>query len=606
MLASLNHPGIAAIYGIEKSDDTQALVLELVEGPTLADRIATGPIPLDEALPIAKQIAAALEAAHEAGVIHRDLKPANIKVREDGTVKVLDFGLAKALDTTPAGDPSQSPTLTAAATQMGVIMGTAAYMSPEQARGKTVDKRADIWAFGCVLYEMLTGRRAFDGEDVSTTLADVIRADLAWDVVPKDLPPALGTYLRRCLEKDPTQRVRDIGDVRLAIEGGFETDVGTSAQHAIVRPLQLWQRPLPAALVALLLVALGGLVAWNTTRPTPRALGGVARFAVELPTDVPREGVGGGSHTRLAVSADGTWLVYAGVDQLYVRGRDQLDFTPLQGTDRAVEPFFSPDGQWVGFWADGQLRRVSVTGGLPTTLAESERVWGAQWNADGIIIFSIAETGIARVPAAGGTPEVLVATTAGDVALQGPQLLPGGEWVLYSTYPGRQVVVQSLVSGERQVVIDDGASAKYLPSGHLVYVLNGTLRAAPFDVAGRPAISRFGPARRGSQPGSQRCGALRHRGRRLARVSCRRNGRRRADARLGRSRWADDAAVGRGGGAFLFPRLSPDGRHVAFGRFRNSGGQEYVLHPGTGPGVRGGSRWPGGTAPGCESPRPVS
>ena len=202
ILASLNHPNIAAIHGIEEEEGTRALVLELVEGPTLADRIAKGPIALDEALPIAKQIAEALEAAHEAGVIHRDLKPANIKVREDGTVKVLDFGLAKALDPVQEGDPSNSPTLTAAATQMGVIMGTAAYMSPEQARGKTVDKRADIWSFGVVLYEMLTGQRAFHGEDVSVTLADVIRADVSWDKLPNDLPPALSTYLGRCLEKE--------------------------------------------------------------------------------------------------------------------------------------------------------------------------------------------------------------------------------------------------------------------------------------------------------------------------------------------------------------------------------------------------------------------
>ena len=225
VLASLNHPGIAAIYGIEKSDDTQALVLELVEGPTLADRIATGPIPLDEALPIAKQIAEALEAAHEAGVIHRDLKPANIKVREDGTVKVLDFGLAKALDTTPAGDPSQSPTLTAAATQMGVIMGTAAYMSPEQARGKPVDKRADIWAFGVVLYEMLAGTRPFEGRDVSEVLGAVLRLDPDWDGLPDDTPPRVSTLLRRCVEKEAKQRVHDVADVRLAMEGAFESTV---------------------------------------------------------------------------------------------------------------------------------------------------------------------------------------------------------------------------------------------------------------------------------------------------------------------------------------------------------------------------------------------
>ena len=229
VLASLNHPNIGAIYGLEKSGDTRALVLELVEGPTLADRIAQGPLPVDEALPIAKQIAEALEAAHEAGVIHRDLKPANIKVKDDGTVKVLDFGLARALDTTAEGDPSQSPTLTAAATQMGVIMGTAAYMSPEQARGRPVDKRADIWAFGCVLFEMLTGRRAFEGEDASVTLAEVIKSDPDFDAMPDDVPRWVRNALRVCLQKDPRQRGGDVGAIRLAMEGTFETTVSATA-----------------------------------------------------------------------------------------------------------------------------------------------------------------------------------------------------------------------------------------------------------------------------------------------------------------------------------------------------------------------------------------
>ena len=230
VLASLNHPNIAAIHGLEESDGTRALVLELVEGPTLADRIAQGPIPVDEALPIAKQIAEALEAAHEAGVIHRDLKPANIKVREDGTVKVLDFGLAKALDTTPEGDPSQSPTLTAAATQMGVIMGTAAYMSPEQAKGKPVDRRADVWAFGCVLNEILAGQMAFQGEDVSLTLAAVMKSDVNLQTLPSEVSAAVRTVLRRCLEKDPTRRIRDIGDVRLAMQGAFDPEGHPSSE----------------------------------------------------------------------------------------------------------------------------------------------------------------------------------------------------------------------------------------------------------------------------------------------------------------------------------------------------------------------------------------
>ena len=241
VLASLNHPNIAAIHGLEDSEGTKALVLELVEGPTLADRIAQGPIPVDEALPIAKQIAEALEAAHEAGVIHRDLKPANIKVRDDGTVKVLDFGLAKALDTTPQGDPSLSPTLTAAATQMGVIMGTAAYMSPEQARGKPIDRRADIWAFGVVLYEMLTGTRPFQGEDVSLTLASVMKSDVNVAVLPADLPETLRMVIRQCLQKDPKRRIRDIGDVQLAMEGAFEGVSAVSQGPNPVVQLHRWR-----------------------------------------------------------------------------------------------------------------------------------------------------------------------------------------------------------------------------------------------------------------------------------------------------------------------------------------------------------------------------
>ena len=262
MLASLNHPGLAAIYGIEKSKDTQALVLELVEGPTLADRIAKGPIPLDEALPIAKQIAEALEAAHEAGVIHRDLKPANIKVREDGTVKVLDFGLAKALDA-PVGEPDQSPTLTAAATQMGVIMGTAAYMSPEQARGKPLDKRSDIWAFGAVLFEMLAGQKAFAGNDASQTLARVIERAPSWTLLPDEIPGSLFLTLRRCLHKDHGQRIRDIGDVNLAMAGAFETIATSSAQVAMSPPLRFWQRPIPAAVIAIAVAAVASLVVWT-------------------------------------------------------------------------------------------------------------------------------------------------------------------------------------------------------------------------------------------------------------------------------------------------------------------------------------------------------
>ena len=499
MLASLNHPGIAAIYGIEKSDDTQALVLELVEGPTLADRIATGPIPLDEALPIAKQIAAALEAAHEAGVIHRDLKPANIKVREDGTVKVLDFGLAKALDTTPQGDPDESPTLTAAATQMGVILGTAAYMSPEQARGKPVDKRADIWAFGCVLFEMLTGTKPFPGDDISQTLARVIDRDPDWDALPKTLPSHVGTYLRRCLQKDSQQRVRDIGDVRLAMDGAFETSVPAPSERTVASgTLRLWQRPLPAIGVGLGVAAIAGLAVWTVIRPAP---GQIARFAIPLAADQSFDRV---DRPVVAISPDGTRVVYAANGALWLRSVDELEAVAIAGTENARGPFFSHDSQSIGFWADGQVRRLAVSGGAPVTITDaaptptielqvvSLEIDGASWGADDTIVYGHG-TGIVRVSAAGGTAEVVLAIEEPEAA-HGPQMLPGGEWVLYtlrSDGPGSwdtaDVVAQSVTTGERRVLVG-GRDGRYVSTGHLVYALDNTIFAVPLDTP-PPAVT---------------------------------------------------------------------------------------------------------------------
>ena len=365
VLASLNHPNIGHIYGLEEAEGQKALVLELVEGPTLADRIAQGPIPVDEALPIAKQIAEALEAAHEQGVIHRDLKPANIKVKEDGTVKVPDFGLAKAFQP-DASDPglSQSPTisLTAAATQMGMVIGTAAYMAPEQASGKVVDKRADIWAFGAVLYEMLTGRRVFNGEDVSHTLAAVLMKEIDWTALSKDTPEALGRLLRRCLERDPRKRLRDIGEARIELEGpqGLPASKATKVATAAVSQLQVWQRPAPLVLGVLALVAISGLTAWTVTQPvaTPVA---ASRFVVSAPATYTLVVDG------LALSPDGRHLVYPTEDdnvrQLLHRPMGQLDALPIRGTEGARFPFFSPDGEWVGFFADDSLKKVLLAGG---------------------------------------------------------------------------------------------------------------------------------------------------------------------------------------------------------------------------------------------------
>ena len=417
VLASLNHPNIAAIHGLEEAGDTRALVLELVEGPTLADRIKRGPIPLDEALPIAKQIAEALEAAHEAGVIHRDLKPANIKVRDDGTVKVLDFGLAKAFQP-DASDPnlSQSPTisLTAAATQIGMVLGTAAYMAPEQASGKVVDKRADVWAFGVVLYEMLTGTRPFAGDDVSKTLAHVIATDPDWSTLP-DLPPVLKSFLRGCLEKDPRERVRDIGDMRLVLKGAFEIPVGTSIASLPQRVP--WRRALPPVVAASVVVGvITAIAVWSLMRVAPLTPL-VVRSRIMLPSGVS---AGPPDHYRIALSPGGTHLVYAGSDQLYLRPMDQREAMPIRGTEGGIEPFFSPDGEWIGFWADGQLKKVSVAGGVPVTLCETAVPFGASWGPDDTILFGAGGVGVWRVPGAGGTAELIIPVegpaTAGTAA----------------------------------------------------------------------------------------------------------------------------------------------------------------------------------------------
>ena len=489
VLASLNHPNIAAIYGLEKSGDAPALILELVEGPTLQDRIADGPIPLDEALPIAKQIAEALEAAHEQGIIHRDLKPANIKVTPDGVVKVLDFGLAKALEPEQTeAEAANSPTMTAAATQMGVLMGTAAYMSPEQARGKTVDRRADIWAFGVVVYEMLTGRKAFEGDDVSLTLAEVMKSDPDWDALPANVPPTLDTYLRRCFQKEPRQRVQAIGDVRLALEGAFES-AGSRMTDAAgpIAASALWQRPIPAVAGLALALAVGGLLGQNLTRRAPATV--VTRTSVVLPPLHVRTGTEARS---VAISPTGTHVVYVANDQLYLRALDELEAHTLSGTEgsQPYSPVFSPDGESIAFVSmrDGALKRVAVSGGESLTVTEMPPfdLRGASWAADDTIVFGHSARGILRVAATGGAPDVLVAPS--DVTANHPQMLPGGEVVLFTLgdfgqgWDAGQIVIQHLATGERTVVVEGGSDGRYLSTGHVIYARGNTLLAVPFDV----------------------------------------------------------------------------------------------------------------------------
>ena len=485
ILASLNHPNIAAIFGIEESEGTRALVLELVEGPTLADRIAKGPIPLDEALPIARQIAEALEAAHEAGVIHRDLKPANIKVREDGTVKVLDFGLAKALDPNPEADPSQSPTLTAAATQMGVIMGTAAYMSPEQAKGRQVDKRADIWAFGVVLFEMLTGRQAFVGTDISETLASVLMREIDWAALPSKTPASVRRMLRRCVTRDRKNRLADMSMARLEIdEADAASEAAGETAATQVAQLALWQRPIFAAAALVLTAVVAGFAVWTLIRP---AAAPITRLSIVLPQTQVRTNT---SRRGVAISPTGTHVVYVANEQLYLRALDELEAQPLTGTEGSnpATPFFSPNGQWIGFFSrqDQELKKVAVSGGAAVTLAAAANPYGASWGADDTIVFGQYGQGILRVAGAGGTPDVLVSVDAPGRAHQ-PQILPGGEAVLYTLgsfrqWDAAQIVVEQVATGERTVVVEGGSDARYLPTGHLVYALGDTLLAVAFDV----------------------------------------------------------------------------------------------------------------------------
>ncbi len=488
-LAALNHPNIAQIHGLEKSAGTIALVMELVEGPTLADRVAQGAIPVDEALPIAKQIAEALEAAHEQGIIHRDLKPANIKVRPDGTVKVLDFGLAKAMESQSAMSPdsSQAPTITTPAmTQAGTILGTAAYMSPEQARGKTVDKRSDIWAFGCVLFEMLVGRRAFEDEDVSMTLSKVLQREPDFGALPTVVPAHVRQTLRLCLRKPLKERLPDIGAVRLALEGAFETTALPAASVAVPQ-VAAWRRPVPAALAASLLTAVVvGLVAWTLWPSAERPV--VTRSDYDLPEGQQFSNI---RRSVLAFSPDGRAFVYNTGGGLYLRAMGDLEARLIPGTEGALMPFFSPDGQSVAYFdvATGELKRIATSRGAPVVISTATGfTFGASWGPDDAILFGEAQ-GILRVSANGGTPALVIPAEAGE-QMDGPQLLPDGESVLFSVttstgttrWDEARIVVQSLRTGERTVIWEGGSDARYVSTGHLVYAVRDGLYAIAFDV----------------------------------------------------------------------------------------------------------------------------
>ncbi len=478
-VAALNHPNICTLYDVGPN----YLVMELVEGPTLAERIKEGAIPLEEALGIARQIADGLEAAHEKGITHRDLKPGNVKVKPDGSVKVLDFGLAKVGPRTSASDgenPDLSPTLSMAATQAGVILGTAAYMAPEQARGKAVDKRADIWAFGVVLYEMVTGKRLFQGEDLTDTLASVVKIE----PVISDAPPELHRLLSKCLQKDPKKRLRDITGVELLLEDG---GLATAAQAKGLARMLPWMVAAACALAAL---------AALTFHATSSARGTAPVMSADLSMNLaPAEMLGPAgfrnrsSRTSFAVSPDGSTVVFAGVrdrnSMLYRRPLAEPVAVAIPGTEGADYPFFSPDGQWVGFAAAGKLKKVALGGGPPIDLCDlSGRIWGASWGSAGVIAF--ANAGLWTVPDSGGKPVMLVERTQATVV--SPTMLPNGQTVLFTERPSiswEEAHVDSiqLATKQRETLLTNAADARYSPTGHLVFIRNAALLAVAFDAA---------------------------------------------------------------------------------------------------------------------------
>jgi predicted Ser/Thr protein kinase len=470
VLASLNHPNIAQIYGVEEN----AIVMELVEGATLAERIAAGPIPVEEALVLARQITDALEAAHEKGIIHRDLKPANVKITPEGKAKVLDFGLAKALSGgTSNSDPSDSPTLTDA-TSPGAILGTATYMSPEQARGKPSDKRTDVWSFGCVLYEMLTGQKAFAAETISDTIAKILGFEPDWQQLPAKTPPAIPILLRRCLQEDLGRRLRDVGDARLEIEEALAVPSNEwSATPAAIgaRPAQP-RSLIPWSIAAIVVVIVGAAVwnSWRAGRPTSRPL---TRMALTLPAGEPlwiRVG------SSVAISPDGTRVVYVasrgGSTQLYLRAMDQFEAAPIPGTEGAEGPFFSPDGQWVGFFADHKLKKVALRGGAPSILCGAPVSLGASWGPDDTIVFGASpDSGLLRVAGAGGVPEVLTTSDVknGESGHYWPEILPGGKTVLYTVVTNSgdaHIAARRLDAGQSRILIQGGISPHYASTGH--------------------------------------------------------------------------------------------------------------------------------------------
>jgi hypothetical protein len=487
VLASLNHPHIAHVYGLEESGDARALVMELVDGVTLEERLHAGAIPINEAFAIARQIADALDAAHERGIVHRDLKPANIKLTPDGTVKVLDFGLAKALVQDPSREPQaaslNSPTITTPAmTEAGVVLGTAAYMSPEQARVKAVDKRADIWAFGVVLYEMLTGRRLFDGETVTDTLAEVLKREIELRALPADTPASVRRLLARALERDPKKRLRDIGDAIVELDPTSTESVPAEAASRARRPAALLVAATAAVAIA---AALSAFAAWARAERQQ-----APRHVIRVQLDVPPGGFRSSmNRPQIAISPNGRYIAALSGFKVVVRRTDDIAWSSLDGTDGAVGVFFSPDSEWIGYWTPTDIKRAPVAGGpsVIITGAGAEGVSAAvvagpnaaTWADDGTVYYAHATQGILAVSAAGGTPTLIVQGSA----FSAPHV-PRGTRVLLYVRTGQQIALHPLDGGD-DVVLEAGRSPRYVLPGSLIFARDDTLFAVPFDPAAR-------------------------------------------------------------------------------------------------------------------------
>jgi len=492
LLASLNHPNVATLHGFEEASGTHFLVMELVEGETLGERIARGPLPLEEALPLFHQIAEGLEAAHDKGIIHRDLKPSNVKITPKGKVKVLDFGLAKALTPRESGPQSESPTVTRSPSEAGVIMGTAAYMSPEQARGKTLDKRTDIWAFGCCLFEALTGRAAFLGETVSDTRAKILEREPSWDALPSRTPKKIRDLLAWCLTKDPSMRLHDIADARI--------EIAKVSEEPAELPAAVATRVNRTTLAAIgLAAAFAAVASWSLTRSPATTGREVTRSILPLPEgerlarDIAAPSV--------AISPDGRYIAFltgvgsvTGIDRnrLSLRSLDEMEARAIEGSNGAANPVFSPDSKWVGFARDQTLLRTAVSGGAPrriSSLGGTPR--GVDWRGDELVFSGDVSSGLFRVPAAGGEPEVLTVLhkERREKTHRFPQVLPGGDAVLFTlatsttgSWDDASIAVASMKTGEYRIVLEGGANARFSSTGHIVFARGGALHAATFDL----------------------------------------------------------------------------------------------------------------------------